>query len=163
MGYELTLHIIQTWAHDDRDPMNEFNMEHGRGGNQIAMVELSKPGYDSEIYKLVSKAIEDQKKALEEKTIAPWVIYTHVQHEDAEGVTHELNHKDDSYGSPITAIPIQDVYQALRKDFADSLDDFGGAGYRRFELALNMIRDIIRMFPEGGAAHGMLYALTYGH
>lgn len=157
MGYELEL-IIGTAT----PAMADFDRTWGRGIIEYARVDLSNPGYGSHILALKSRATE-----LHVASKAPrWNITTHATRSRGAKGTYEINISKDSYGDPVVAIPLRDVYEALQQDFEASKDNYGGQGYRRFEMALALIEVVLRRFQDWDSAAGgeyRLVALTRGH
>lgn len=156
MGYEIKLHIGQDWFESMH---HEDDKKYGRGFEEIATIDLSKPGHDSKILALVMERQKQFTKQVEAGTEPKRVIYTRVQ--DDEG--NELNRFEDSYGTPITPIPLRAVYAALLQDYATSMGEYTD-GYRRFAVAVTLIESIMQRFPEGkGDMHRPLIALIWGH
>lgn len=159
MGHEIKIHIgTATPAYDELLDGEElsFDQKYGRSIIEIASFDLSGCGYDSRIFSLVEAAIKAQESTLAED--GGWQISTRVVVDN-----NEINHRTDSYGKPISAIPLGDVLKALKADFEDSKSDYAGAGYRRFEIAIALIESIMSRFHAHDDGSYPLVALTYGH
>lgn len=156
MGYEIRLHIGQEWSHNTED----FDRKYGRSVEELTMVKLSKPGYDSHIFKLMQERQERQ-VAVIEATGIKYVLYGDGQ--DAEG--NEQRTTEDRYGKPLAPIPFREAYQALLRDYADSMGPTEyGNGYRRFAVAVSMFESVLTRFPEGEGEHARpLVVLGYGY
>lgn len=157
MGYEVRLHIAQEYTLGSDD---KIDAEHGRYAEQLAMVDLSKPGYDTNIYKLVKAHQEKQAEAIKQNGIRYYLPGGHLP----DGTEHKIF--EDSYEAPLAPIPFREAYQALLKDYAASFGPTEYAnGYRRFALAVSVFEAILNRFPEQLAEdyRRPLIVLPYGY
>lgn len=175
MGYELRLHIGQEWNFDAA-----CNGQFNHTIREIAMVDISSPGYDSRIYRLVGKyqtaemvRLNKLSKAKAKRTRS--VISTDVY--NARSNNYEKLTAD-KYDKPFVSIPIREVLDALEADWEDSKREYTGwdKGYRRFYIALALIRSIIETFEREhdylskdedllaiNPLAGQLVVFAYGH
>lgn len=152
MGYEIRLHIAQEYTLGDP----KIDAEFGRYSEQLAMVDLSKPGYDSHIYKLVKEQQEKYAEVIKNGGIRYYL----------PGGPVEEKIFEDSYGAPLAPIPFREVYQALLKDYAESFTPGGYTdGYRRFALAVTVFEAVLNRFPDQVTENYVrpLIVLPYGY
>ena len=144
MGYEVRLHIGTTSSFTDL----EYDMTHGRSMLGVVQVDLSKPGND-ECGKLLSAALKAQKKNLADNpdTEPKRGFYA----SDGDTLITE-----DAYGDPVSPVDVDALIRALEADLDTT--DYGGKGYRRFELALSILKVMKDRWPNE-----TLTVLTYGH
>jgi hypothetical protein len=109
MGYEVKLYVGRVSPNMTRD-------EQRRWFNTWAMVDVCKPGYDSETYKLSANHDIGQ----------PIYIY------GADGNTEIA---EDCYGKQLKAFPLDDALAALETDN-------GSTRYRRFQIAVDLLRSV---------------------
>lgn len=108
MGYEIKLHIGTTFR---------FKNTKRSWFQEVAMVDLCKPGYDSEIYQL--SLFESAEK-----------IYLYA----SNGNTHIIK---DMYDKSLTAVDATIVLDALKRDNKKN-------PYRRFEIAVALLEAMIQ-------------------
>jgi len=162
MGVELKLHIGAQWHDHDDESMHEYHAKYGRGFHEFASIDLS--GVDRTVWDLVHKY---QKLADEEfeKTGVFNIIYTRVQREDEQGVTHEVNLTEDAYGTRIACIPLEEVRAALIVAQGETTKEgsrgYPGRGYRRYAVGITLIDSILANFSP--QFDGRLVAYTYAH
>jgi len=114
MGYELILSVGKA-----NKPFRKSNGEEEKKWFQVmATVDLCKPGYDSEVYKLTT--ITDKSKEV--------YLYAPMGNGDTEVET-------DRYDSALHVISINDMLEALRKDSERDT-------YRRFKWAIAMLESM---------------------
>lgn len=129
MGYELKLYVMDnlpTWGKDTE-----------RVYYPDLMVDLYKPGYQSEIYHL-------SKDYLVKDPDIVWYRYEAGVIDETDGFSGEeieVKITNDPYGSYPIPCPISKVIDALRKDFADE-------PYRRFGIALSVLESYASYFPD---------------
>lgn len=159
MGTELKLIIGERWSFDDGPSMQDHLREFGQTIHEYVTVDLS--GVSSAIWALVYKAQEEAEKRFETDGIR-FGLYTEVPSEN-DG-TDEKRLFEDRYGKPIGAIKLTELLPVLKEEFEKSKADYGGQGYRRYELAIAIIEVIISRFSrfEDGALDNLV-ALTWGH
>lgn len=175
MGYEVRLHIGQEWNFDSTG-----GGQSPHSVREIAVIDLSNPGSDSRIYKLVSK-YQDEKKAVLD-AISPSKQSSRrrnastYRYTDVMRGNREVHLYEDNYGEPLVSIPIQEIRDALAADWEDSKARYTGwdKGYRRFYVALKLIDSIIETFAEKtdyiddetkeiNPLAGQLVAIPWGH
>lgn len=158
MGYEIRLHIAQEWGHNTED----YDREFGRSVQELAVVDLSKPGSGTAILALIEKAQKLQAELIEATGIR-YRLATVARGEDGDNIYVS----EDEYGKPLAAIPLRSVHVALLRDYADSIEAGYRDGYRRFAMAITLIEQVIQRFPESLGKNDPegrpLVALAYGH
>ena len=121
MGYEVTMYIGE---------ISTFENEGKHYFSIIGMVELSKPGYSSEIYQMSSN-----------KSPGFHEIYFY-------GTDGNKQITEDDYGNTLKVLLPRRVLQALKRDNAND-------PYRRFELAIALLERSILNF--GNELNVVLY------
>jgi len=116
MGYEVTLYIGTV---RDIPSLREDNAVYFQ---DVAMVELCNPGYDSETYKLSNN-----------NDVGGTKIYMY-------GLDGNTQFTEDWYGKKLTAFEPEIVLKALEKDKRTK--------YRRFIMAYELLRKTIQLFPD---------------
>lgn len=129
MGYELKVYVGKVC--DVPSPAGGMYFQ------VLGMVDLSKPGSDSNVALLARRdAIADKLSELS----TPIYMY------DLDGNTEYVK---DCYGEPLVAVGLDEVVTALEKDFKET-------GYPRFKVAADLLR----------SAKGVGYpakVVLYGH
>lgn len=131
MGYEIRLII----GHEVRHPGDNIILE-------IARVDLCKVGYGDEIAKLNILSAEDTELKFgffadnEDKLI-----------------------REDKYGEPLRCRSLSKVIDALKKEKELAKTSKTGILYRRYAIALSLLRSIEESFVE----HKEIVVLMYGH
>jgi hypothetical protein len=173
MGHEIRLHIGQEWSFETEAPRT-----YPHSINEIAVIDLAKPGSSSRINRLVYEKQNAKVAELDavstsvnssRRRNASTVLYTDVRQGNREVKLYE-----DCYGLPLVSIDLAEVREALAADWEDSKSDYTGwdKGYRRFYIALKLIDSIIETFPEHKVSEstkhinplaGKLVAIPWGH
>lgn len=109
MGYEVKVYVGRVSVSTTRD-------EQRRWFNTWAMIDICKPGYDSEIYKL----------SADHDIGEPIYIY------GSDGDTEIV---EDCYGKRLRAFPLDVALTALETDN-------GSTRYRRFQIAVDLLRSV---------------------
>lgn len=109
MGYEIKIYVGEVPSFEKNEP---------KWFNVIGMVDICKPGYESQIYKL---AVDKES----------WTFQQKVYFYGSDGNT-QIN--KDKYGEELKTFPIDIVIAALEKDIK--------ANYRRFNIALDFLKSI---------------------
>jgi hypothetical protein len=127
MGYEVDLYLGE---------VSDFSVLDDKGikwFSVCSMIDLSKPGYSSNIIKV--------------KGEVPVYFY---------GTDGNTKITEDRYGEKLMAVKAQTLLDALEKDFKESKKDYGGKGYRRFEMAVDLLKVFIKRFNNP-------MAVLFGH
>lgn len=119
MGYEIKLYLGQVSDISFYADKKYFKI--------YGMVDLCKPGYDSEIIRVDSEAGD--------------LIYFY----GTDGNTEII---EDKYGKSLKAVPASTVFKALKKDWEDSKKEYHAYGYRRFYIAVYMLYTFIKSSEE---------------
>lgn len=172
MGYELRLVLGYEWTYD-----TTIGGQYPHTIHKVAEIDLSSPGYDSRIYKLVGQYQTAQAQKLNAISTSPasrkrrnasTMLYT-----DVLIGNRERNLFVDKYDRPLVSIPIQEIRDAIAADQAEHTDGVrGDFGYRRFYVALALIDALIATFPARipdadvlavNPLAGQLVAIPWGH
>lgn len=185
MGYETRLYIGQVMdrsKHEDAQYFLKMGMidlckcgHEGAFPNLISHATTSKETDKNKSFPLVywseSNRIEREKalKTFKEKNQALAdslgenleTIFNEIC-ETAEDWEHEV--RNDSYGSKLRAVPIMEVYEAMKKSNAESLIE-DGQTYRRYDIALATLKEFIDAFSyiEKNETKCKLYCVLYGY
>lgn len=163
MGVELKVIIGHTWGFEEGEAFAEHHAKYGRGIHEIARLDLS--GVDREVWAVVNK-YQEAAQAEFDKSGMFYVIYTDAMREDDEGVIHEVNLSEDSYGKKIAAVPLEEFLAAVKLAQVNTTapgGNYPGRGYRRYRVAIALIEAILADFPDGSDNGNRMVALTYGH
>jgi len=112
----------------------------------------------------VLESLEDEKKL--SGRVNPDILKEVVQIISETAESWETNITEDNYGSKLRAVPVKEVYDAMLKSNAQSiLED--GHGYRRYEVALAMLKSLMEGFPYGEVEEDgydrNLYCVLWGY
>lgn len=137
MGYESKIYLAlpSTWASDVHVTDDEGHWTPEVTGRKalhcqiVAMVDLSKAGYDNATGLVLRDARETEKTRLallasQDKEPVGYGLYT----------SGDVFDDQDKYGDPIAPVPLDVLLEALRHDY-----EAPGGGYRRFALAIDVL------------------------
>lgn len=134
MGFELTVYVVRVtqanWSYDEY--LRRYWAEN------IAMLELGKPGYSSAMYKLYQDAPHNPSK-----------IPTYIFASDGDTKLYY-----DAYGVEFVAIPVLDVRDAVGDDICADNDPY---------WRLPVLHSLLNSIREGAENSDEIYCILRGH
>ncbi len=169
MGYETRIHVVSKYTFREEPPM----------GQELAMIDLSKCGYDGPLealmkkyrrnskeggkptFALYARNPERQQEAVEVLRKVANNVEKHGNEEKAKYLKKLSNHIEDGtittdcYGDFLSVIPIDEFITALEEELRVN------EPYRRFQWALVLLKSIRDTWDEGHKED--LAVVTFGH
>ena len=146
MGYEVEISVVQN---------RDGNLFSDGWCQVMATLELSKIG-DGKVSNIIKKYRKEQGTIHKKKK-----YFFYEDHTNREAKVYK-----DKYGSYLPIVPINEFYEALIQDnnTIKKNKEYGGAGYRRYEVAINLLKPFIKSKQwKYERSNNWLYVMAYGH